>query len=278
MLTDTLAEEDYYAILEIEPSVSPAAISIAYWRLASHYGTLLKQDPEAARRLDELNRAYEVLINPDRREQYNRARGCTAAPPPEKAKPKRQRRPKIRAEPEVLAEGLDTRVIGRRVVAGIIDAALLAVGLAVVIGVWGDNNLRWGSGTLTFSTSLGWQPFALFCLAALLYSVVLEGAFAATIGKGIMQLRVVHYNGRPCGWRASLKRNLLRPADALPFGLPYLVGLVAIQFFSNNQRLGDKWAKIVVVRASSLPVAPQATVTKDAPTGNVTVPRAEPGS
>ncbi len=37
-------------------------------------------------------------------------------------------------------------------------------------------------------------------------------------GKQMMGLRVVHDDGTPVGWAASLLRNLLRFADILPFG------------------------------------------------------------
>src|SRR5690606_30421521 len=44
-------------------------------------------------------------------------------------------------------------------------------------------------------------------------------------GKQMMGLRVVHDDGTPIGWSASLLRNLMRFADILPFA--YTLGLLS---------------------------------------------------
>ncbi len=81
-------------------------------------------------------------------------------------------------------------------------------------------------------------------LAALLYFWVLEGAFGATLGKAICNLRVRRATGNPCGFGPSLVRNLLRPVDYFPF---FLFGLIAVLKTARQQRLGDLAAKTVVV-------------------------------
>ena len=47
----------------------------------------------------------------------------------------------------------------------------------------------------------------------------------------------------------SLKRHLLDPIDMFFFGL---VGILTINNSDNNQRLGDMWAKTIVVKTSEL--------------------------
>jgi len=78
------------------------------------------------------------------------------------------------------------------------------------------------------------------------YPVLFEVYFhGASIGKHAMKIKVVHDNGTPIGWSASLIRNLLRAVDFLPF----LYGLGLISMLSNRQfkRLGDLSAGTIVV-------------------------------
>lgn len=64
-------------------------------------------------------------------------------------------------------------------------------------------------------------------------------------GKQIMGLRVVHDDGTPVGWGASLTRNLLRFVDMLPVG--YCLGLVSCLSHPAFKRLGDLAAGTLVV-------------------------------
>jgi uncharacterized RDD family membrane protein YckC len=40
----------------------------------------------------------------------------------------------------------------------------------------------------------------------------------------------------------------LRPVDALPFAVPYLVGLATASLSPRRQRLGDVFAKTLVIK------------------------------
>lgn len=64
-------------------------------------------------------------------------------------------------------------------------------------------------------------------------------------GKQIMGLRVVHDDGTPVGWGASLTRNLLRFVDMLPFA--YCLGLISCFSHPAFKRLGDLAAGTLVV-------------------------------
>jgi len=74
------------------------------------------------------------------------------------------------------------------------------------------------------------------------FEVISDGM---TPGKRAMGIRVVHSNGTPVGWPASITRNLLRFVDFLP--LFYVFGLVAMMLNRNFQRLGDLVAGTIVV-------------------------------
>ncbi len=66
-----------------------------------------------------------------------------------------------------------------------------------------------------------------------------------TPGKKALGIAVVHDNGTPVGFAASLVRNLLRFADFVPMG--YAAGLTTMVFHEDFKRLGDLAAGTVVV-------------------------------
>jgi len=77
------------------------------------------------------------------------------------------------------------------------------------------------------------------------YPVFFEVTRGATPGKKAMGLCVVHDNGTPVGWAASLIRNLLRVVDFFP--LFYGAGLASMLINRRFQRLGDLAAGTLVV-------------------------------
>lgn len=73
MPQDTMADKrDYYEILEITRSASGDEIRRSYRRLARQYHPDLNPDPDAEERFKEINEAYEVLSDADRRAGYDR--------------------------------------------------------------------------------------------------------------------------------------------------------------------------------------------------------------
>lgn len=67
----------------------------------------------------------------------------------------------------------------------------------------------------------------------------------ATPGKRRMSLLVLHRDGTPVGWMASIVRNLLRFADFLPAA--YGFGIASMLIDRDFRRLGDLAAGTVVV-------------------------------
>ena len=64
--------KDYYAILGVPRGASEEEIKKAYRRLAFQYHPDLNKDPQAAERFKEINQAYEVLSDPEKRANYDR--------------------------------------------------------------------------------------------------------------------------------------------------------------------------------------------------------------
>src|SRR5436305_10371802 len=77
------------------------------------------------------------------------------------------------------------------------------------------------------------------------YSIIPEWLTDGTPGKFLFALRVTTTYGRRISLAQSLKRNVLRLIDFFPF---YLPGFISACLTPNHQRLGDLWAKSMVVK------------------------------
>jgi len=99
------------------------------------------------------------------------------------------------------------------------------------------------------ATGSGLYLLVLFSISWFYFPVFERLAAGATPGKRILKLKVVHDDGTPIGWSASIIRNLLRGLDSLPVG--YACGLVSMLLARDFRRLGDLAAGTIVVHAES---------------------------
>jgi len=107
-----------------------------------------------------------------------------------------------------------------------------------------------GSAVLAWLGATGFGLYAiLMFLLTWMYPVVFEVLRQGqTPGKQIVGLRVVHDDGMPVGWPASMIRSVVGFLDMLPYG--HSVGLVSSLLHSDSKRLGDMAAGTVVVHTS----------------------------
>jgi DnaJ-class molecular chaperone len=64
--------KNYYKILEVEKDASEEEIKLAYRKLAKKYHPdLNKEDPRAKDKFIELKKAYDILIDPEKRKIYD---------------------------------------------------------------------------------------------------------------------------------------------------------------------------------------------------------------
>src|SRR5215203_5537608 len=139
----------------------------------------------------------------------------------------------------------------RRVVAALVDLAIVLAGTAVIL--FAADALSADSGEFRGALGaviLGW---------ALYYHFAMESGDGQTVGKRLMKLRVVLVDGRPAGMREVGMRTVLRVVDGIG---GYIVGLIVmLATGQRRQRLGDLAARTMVVDASATPYAPPASVT-----------------
>jgi hypothetical protein len=67
---------DYYEVLQVHPKAEPEVIEAAYRRLARLYHPDVNRRPDAGERMRQINLAYEVLSDPEKRRAYDAARAA----------------------------------------------------------------------------------------------------------------------------------------------------------------------------------------------------------
>lgn len=127
----------------------------------------------------------------------------------------------------------------RRITAVVIDSLVLAV-------MWLIVSLAYGHNLAHLAAFVDYPLLGSLGIMTFLYYFVLEGLFAATIGKSAAKLTVLESNGDVCSFGASFKRNLLRFVDWLP--LLYIVGAIAVLSSADRQRIGDRVAGTIVTQ------------------------------
>jgi len=83
----------------------------------------------------------------------------------------------------------------------------------------------------------------------LLYFIALEGNYGQTVGKMAVRIKVVREDGTKIDYTGAVVRNVLRIIDLIPYFIPYLLGAILIWTSDKKQRLGDRVAHTIVVKA-----------------------------
>jgi len=135
-------------------------------------------------------------------------------------------------------------VLGRRIGAGAIDLGVVLVIVLFVGGIFGNDV----GPDAPDSARFGALDRLLVVILAFAYYWISEARSGQTLGKRVLNIRVVSVDGSKASVGATGLRTLLRAIDGLLF---YAVALVAVLATGQRrQRLGDMAAKTRVVDAS----------------------------
>ncbi len=136
-----------------------------------------------------------------------------------------------------------------RFVAFLIDAIILGFITFLAIGLPASYNVNTTAGEVNIPGGLAGAILAF--VIDLLYYTLLLGRYGQTVGKMIVKIKVVsEADGSPITYGAAFLRSILLLVDAIPYVIPYLLGAILIWTSDRKQRLGDRVAHTVVVKAS----------------------------
>ena len=153
----------------------------------------------------------------------------------------------VQSATTVPAAAADTEVIGRRVVATIIDAVVVGI-LVTIVGAVLGLLLGTQQGAMSFELQGFAAVFSFVVIVAVVfgYYTFLEGSRGQTVGKMLCGIKVVREDtGEVPGFGKASVRTVARIIDGL---FSYLVAFVAAMMSEKHQRLGDMAAHTLVVR------------------------------
>jgi uncharacterized RDD family membrane protein YckC len=148
-----------------------------------------------------------------------------------------------------------TARLGDRLIALILDtmfiSAIVLVVAAAVLSRW--PRILEGHSVFTLAAASA----GVVLVIAFIYYWLQEGAFGATMGKGIIGVYVTRQDGSKPGLGSSAIRNAFRLLDALPF---YVIGFFVALFSRGRRRLGDYAAGTFVLEKAVVPVGERIAV------------------
>lgn len=138
-----------------------------------------------------------------------------------------------------------------RFVALLIDVIILGIISSILTAPFTASAVSYDAATGAFT--LGATYYALIgvtFLIELLYFTLLLGLYGKSVGMMLVKIKVVkEESGAKISYGDALVRTILLLIDAIPYFIPYLLGAILIWTSDKKQRLGDRVAHTVVVKA-----------------------------
>jgi uncharacterized RDD family membrane protein YckC len=136
----------------------------------------------------------------------------------------------------------------QRIIAYILDMAII-LGIILAIFTIGATTGLFDLSDLMAPETIIWiLAFILWLwIAQALYFTILEGLWGQTPGKKLMGIIVKTDEMEKCGLMSAFTRNVLRLLDAAMFF--YAVSFIVMNAYPKRQRIGDKVAMTIVLKA-----------------------------
>jgi len=150
-------------------------------------------------------------------------------------------------EPQVQYQG-----VGIRFVALIIDGLILGIIDYILIFLFTGSATTIDASTGAVSLGPAYPAYyvALGIALGLLYFTLLLGRYGQSVGMKAVKIKVVSEgDSGPITHGAAFIRTILLYIDQIPYVIPFLLGAILIWTSDKKQRLGDRVAHTVVVKA-----------------------------
>ena len=125
----------------------------------------------------------------------------------------------------------------KRILSTIIDYGIYLIFFYFYVRTFGEQQFD-GSYSANGLTAL---PVFIFWFV---YFVIIEADMGCTLGHKALGLKVISLDGKKIGFSHAFKRHILDTIDILFYGIP---AIIAIKNSDKHQRLGDMFAKTIVI-------------------------------
>jgi uncharacterized RDD family membrane protein YckC len=141
--------------------------------------------------------------------------------------------------------------VGIRFVAFLIDAIILGIISSILTVPFAASAISYDAST--GAVTIGAAYYAMIGLAfviELLYFTLLLGLYGQSVGMFLVKIKVVkEADNSSISYVDAFVRTILLLIDAIPYIVPYLLGAILIWTSDKKQRLGDRVAHTVVIKA-----------------------------
>jgi len=136
-----------------------------------------------------------------------------------------------------------------RFVAILIDGIIVGIISTILTSPLWLSVVNFTTGTATLGAAY-YAAELIGAIISLLYFILLLGHYGQTAGMMIVKIKVVkEADYLPISYGEAAIRTILLLIDAIPYVIPYLLGAILIWTSGKKQRLGDRAAHTVVVKA-----------------------------
>ena len=138
-----------------------------------------------------------------------------------------------------------------RFVALLIDAIILGIISYILIFLFAASAITVDPSTGAVSIGPAYYAaIVLGILIELLYFTLLLGRYGQSVGMMVVKIKVVREaDSGPITYGAAFIRTILLYIDEIPYAIPFLLGAILIWTSDKKQRLGDRVAHTVVLKA-----------------------------